>query len=71
MKSQKPKENKSENTILKTSKIPILEDDNISCNFYGYNADSLMKETSKLQNAIETSLIKQQTIETHFICYSL
>jgi DNA-binding HxlR family transcriptional regulator len=52
VKSQKPKENKSKNTILRTSKLPILEDDNNSCNFYGYNVESLMKETAELRNII-------------------
>ena len=48
MKSQKPKE--KEHT--KSSKLPILEDDNNPCNFYGYDIESLMKETSQLRNII-------------------
>ena len=52
MKSQKPKENGHNKAILKSSKLPILEDDNNPCNFYGYDVDSLMKETSELRNII-------------------
>ncbi len=52
MKSQKPKENGTSKAILKSSRIPILEDDNNPCNFYGYNVESLMKETSQLRNII-------------------
>ena len=52
MKSQKPKENEPSKRIIKTSKLPILEDDNNACNFYGYDIESLMKETSQLRNII-------------------
>ena len=52
MKSQKPKENGNSKAILKSSKLPILEDDNNPCNFYGYDVESLMKETSRLRNII-------------------
>lgn len=52
MKSQKPKENGINKTISKPSKLPILEGDNNACNFYGYDIDSLMKETSRLRNII-------------------
>ncbi len=52
MKSQKPTENRPNKAILKSSKLPILEDDNNSCNFYGYDVESLMKETSQLRNII-------------------
>ena len=52
MKSPKPKANEPSKTIIKTSKLPILEDDNNACNFYGYDIESLMKETSQLRNII-------------------
>lgn len=52
MKSQKPKEKEYGKAILKSSKLPILEDDNNPCNFYGYDIESLMKETSQLRNVI-------------------
>ncbi len=52
MKSQKPKENGHNKAILNSSKLPILEDDNNPCNFYGYDVESLMKETSQLRNII-------------------
>ncbi len=52
MKSQKPKENGQNKAMLKSSKLPILEDDNNPCNFYGYDIESLMKETSQLRNII-------------------
>ena len=52
MKSQKPKENEHGKAILKSVKLPILEDDNNPCNFYGYDIESLMKETSQLRNII-------------------
>jgi DNA-binding HxlR family transcriptional regulator len=52
VKSQKPKENGQNKAILKSSKLPILEDDNNPCNFYGYDVESLMKETSQLRNII-------------------
>jgi DNA-binding HxlR family transcriptional regulator len=52
VKSQKQKENEHSKAILKSSKLPILEDDNNPCNFYGYDVESLMKETSQLRNII-------------------
>jgi DNA-binding HxlR family transcriptional regulator len=52
VKSQKPKENGNSKAILKSSRLPILEDDNNPCNFYGYDVESLMKETSQLRNII-------------------
>jgi DNA-binding HxlR family transcriptional regulator len=52
VKSQKPKEKGNSKSILKSSKLPILEDDDNPCNFYGYDVESLMKETSQLRNII-------------------
>jgi len=52
VKSQKPKENGNSKTISRSSRLPILEDDNNPCNFYGYDVESLMKETSRLRNII-------------------
>jgi DNA-binding HxlR family transcriptional regulator len=52
LKSEKPKENRPNKTLLKSSKLPILEDDDNPCNFYGYDVESLMKETAKLRNII-------------------
>ncbi len=52
MKSQKSKESGNSKTVSKSSRLPILEDDNNPCNFYGYDIDSLMKETSRLRNII-------------------
>ncbi|WP_458745216.1 winged helix-turn-helix transcriptional regulator [Candidatus Nitrosocosmicus sp. T] len=52
MKLRKPKENVPNKAILKSSKLPKLEDDNNPCNFYGYDIESLMKETSQLRNII-------------------
>jgi DNA-binding HxlR family transcriptional regulator len=52
VKSHKPKEKEHGKTTLKSSKLPILEDDNNPCNFYGYDIESLMKETSQLRNII-------------------
>jgi DNA-binding HxlR family transcriptional regulator len=52
VKSQKPKEKEHNKAILKSLKLPILEDDNNPCNFYGYDIESLMKETSQLRNII-------------------
>jgi DNA-binding HxlR family transcriptional regulator len=52
VKSKKPKENGNSKSILKSSRLPILEDDNNPCNFYGYDIESLMKETSQLRNII-------------------
>jgi len=52
VKSQKLKENGNNKAVLKSSRLPILEDDDNPCNFYGYDVDSLMKETSQLRNII-------------------
>ncbi|HYG00770.1 MAG TPA: helix-turn-helix domain-containing protein [Candidatus Saccharimonadales bacterium] len=52
MRSQKPKENRHNKAVIKSSRLPILEDDNNPCNFYGYDVESLMKETSQLRNII-------------------
>jgi DNA-binding HxlR family transcriptional regulator len=52
VKSQKPKEKEHGKAIIKSSKLPILEDNNNPCNFYGYDIESLMKETSRLRNII-------------------
>jgi DNA-binding HxlR family transcriptional regulator len=52
VKSQKLKENGNSKAILKSSRLPILNDDNNPCNFYGYDIESLMKETSQLRNII-------------------
>jgi DNA-binding HxlR family transcriptional regulator len=35
-----------------TSKLPIIHNDNDSCNFKGYDVDALMKETSSLRKLI-------------------
>ena len=34
------------------SKLPIIQSDNNSCNFQGYDVDALMKETSSLRKLI-------------------
>jgi DNA-binding HxlR family transcriptional regulator len=52
VKLQKPKENRHTKAIPRSSKLPILEYDNNPCNFYGYDVESLMKETSELRNII-------------------
>jgi len=52
VRSQKPKENRHNKAVIKSSRLPILEDDNNPCNFYGYDVESLMKETSQLRNII-------------------
>ncbi|CAN5690889.1 hypothetical protein BH23THE1_BH23THE1_23350 [soil metagenome] len=46
MKSQKPKENGHSKAILKSSRLPILEDDNNPCSLYGYDVESLMRNVS-------------------------
>ena len=51
MKSGKLKGNRHDMTALKSSKLPILKKNN-SCNFYGYDVESLMKETSELRKII-------------------
>jgi DNA-binding HxlR family transcriptional regulator len=52
VKSQKPKENGNRKIVSRASRLPVLEDDNNACNFYGYDVDSLMKETSRLRSII-------------------
>ncbi len=51
MKSGKPEGNRHSKTTLKSSKLPILRENN-SCNFYGYDVENLMKETSELRKII-------------------
>ncbi len=51
MKSGKLKGNRHDMTALKSSKLPILKENN-SCNFYGYDVENLMKETSELRKII-------------------
>jgi len=51
VKSGKPEGNRHSKTTLKSSKIPILRENN-SCNFYGYDVENLMKETSELRKII-------------------
>ena len=38
-------------TALESGKLPILKENN-SCNFYGYDVENLMKETSELRKII-------------------
>ena len=38
-------------TALESGKLPILKENN-SCNFYGYDVENLMKETSELRKVI-------------------
>jgi DNA-binding HxlR family transcriptional regulator len=51
VKSGKLKGNRDDMTALKSSKLPILKENN-SCNFYGYDVENLMKETSELRKII-------------------
>jgi len=51
VKSGKPEGNRPSKTTLKSSKLPILRENN-SCNFYGYDVENLMKETSELRKII-------------------
>jgi len=51
VKSGKPEENRHIKTTLKSSNLPILRENN-SCNFYGYDVENLMKETSELRRII-------------------
>jgi DNA-binding HxlR family transcriptional regulator len=51
VKSGKLKGNRHDMTALKSSKLPILKENN-SCNFYGYDVENLMKETSELRKII-------------------
>ena len=48
MNSEKPKGNRQNKSTLKSSKLPILQENN-SCSFYGYDVENLMKETSELR----------------------
>ena len=45
-------------TTLEPTKLPLIQNEQSSCNFNGYDADALMKETSKLRK-----LIKKGTLE--------
>ena len=50
-----------------SAKLPILDDNgNSSCNFYGYNIENLMKETSELRKII-TKIIKKMSVFRYFI----
>jgi len=51
VKSGKLKGNRHDMTALKSSKLSILKENN-SCNFYGYDVENLMKETSELRKII-------------------
>ena len=51
MKSGKLKENTQSKAALESDKLPILQENN-SCNFYGYDVENLMKETSELRKII-------------------
>ena len=51
MKSGKLKGDIQNKATLKSSKLPILKENN-SCNFYGYDVENLMKETSELRKII-------------------
>ena len=53
MKSGKLIEENQQNKRKISAKLPILDDkENSSCNFYGYDVESLMKETSELRKII-------------------
>lgn len=54
MKTEKLKENNQQiTTNQKTTKLPIINEiENNVCDFYGYDIENLMKETSKLRNII-------------------
>ena len=53
MKSGKLIEENQQNKRKISAKLPILDDkENSSCNFYGYDVESLMKETSELRKVI-------------------
>jgi DNA-binding HxlR family transcriptional regulator len=51
VKSGKLKENTQNKVALESGKLPILQENN-SCNFYGYDVENLMKETSELRKII-------------------
>ena len=53
MKSGKLIEENYQNKRKISAKLPILDDkENSSCNFYGYDVENLMKETSELRKII-------------------
>jgi len=53
VKSGKLIEENQQNKRKISAKLPILDDkENSSCNFYGYDVESLMKETSELRKII-------------------
>ncbi len=53
MKSEKLIEDNHPNERKISAKLPILDDnENSSCNFYGYSIENLMKETSELRKII-------------------
>ena len=53
MKSGKLIEENHQNKRKISAELPILDDkENSSCNFYGYDVESLMKETSELRKII-------------------
>ena len=56
MKSGKQKGSKAVNGINLSkdgaSRLPIIQSDNNSCNFQGYDVDTLMKETSSIRKLI-------------------
>ena len=51
MKSGKLKGDIQNKAALESGKLPILQENN-SCNFYGYDVENLMKETSELRKII-------------------
>ena len=53
MKSEKLIGDKQPDKIKTSMRLPVLDDDkNKSCNFYGYDVESLMKETAELRKII-------------------
>jgi DNA-binding HxlR family transcriptional regulator len=48
---RKQKANNQGISSLKANRLPILDENN-SCNFYGYNIEDLMKETSDLRQIV-------------------
>jgi DNA-binding HxlR family transcriptional regulator len=50
METKRNKKNNNKNNRIKRRELPLYED--ISCNFEGYDASSLMAETAKLINLI-------------------
>jgi len=51
VKSGKLKGDIQNKAALESGKLPILQENN-SCNFYGYDVENLMKETSELRKII-------------------